>query len=281
MVIHIVRPGDTVYGLSLEYGVPMSQIVEDNGISDAYQLVQGQALVIQFPQLVHTVQPGESLTSIGQSYGVTPRSLLQNNPILEGGSTLYPGQTLVIAYQGEKEGTLSVNAYAYPYIDRELLRSSVPYLTWLTPFTYGFTPQGALVDLDDGDLIAAARAGGAAPLMHLSTLTEEGGFSNDLAHAILNDLRAQGVLIENVVRVMGEKGYRGLDIDFEYVFPEDALPYAAFIRRLRERLAPLGWPVIAALAPKIAADQQGLLYQGHDYAAIGAAADRVLLMTYG
>ena len=136
------------------------------------------------------------------------------------------------------------------------------------------------MDLNDGALIAAAQAGGAVPLMHLSTLTEDGGFSNDLAHLVLNDLRIQEVLITNVVRVMGEKGYRGLDIDFEYVFPEDALPYAAFIRRLRERLSPLGWPVIAALAPKIAADQQGLLYQGHDYAAIGAAADRVLLMTY-
>lgn len=280
MVIHVVRPGDTVYRLSLEYGVPMSQIVADNGISDAHQLVQGQALVIQFPRLVHTVQPRESLTSIGRQYGVTPRQLMQNNPMLEGSPVLYPGQTLVIAYQGEKEGVLSANAYAYPYIDPELLRSSVPYLTYLTPFTYGFTPQGALVDLNDGALIAAAQAGGAVPLMHLSTLTEDGGFSNDLAHLVLNDLRIQEVLITNVVRVMGEKGYRGLDIDFEYVFPEDALPYAAFIRRLRERLSPLGWPVIAALAPKIAADQQGLLYQGHDYAAIGAAADRVLLMTY-
>ena len=83
MVIHVVRPGDTVYRLSLEYGVPMSQIVADNGISDAHQLVQGQALVIQLPRLVHTVQPRESLTSIGRQYGVTPRQLMQNNPILE------------------------------------------------------------------------------------------------------------------------------------------------------------------------------------------------------
>ena len=280
MVIHIVRPGDTVYGLALEYGVPMSQLVEDNGISGSYQLTQGQALVVQFPRQVHTVRAGETLSSVARQYGVTTRQLFRNNPILAGSPTLYPGQTLVISYQGEKEGTLSVNGYAYPHIDQELLRSSVPYLTYLTPFTYGFTPQGTLVDLDDGALLAAARAGGAAPLMHLSTLTEDGGFSNDLAHAALNDLRMQEILIENVVRMMEEKGYQGLDIDFEYVFPEDAVPYAQFIRRLNQRLNPLGWPVIAALAPKISADQQGLLYQGHDYDAIGAAADRVLLMTY-
>ena len=37
---------------------------------------------------------------------------------------------------------------------------------------------------------------------------------------------------------------------------------------------------MAALAPKTRADQPGLLYEGHDYAAVGAAADAVLLMTY-
>ena len=35
-----------------------------------------------------------------------------------------------------------------------------------------------------------------------------------------------------------------------------------------------------ALAPKTSADQTGLLYEGKDYPALGAAADYVLLMTY-
>ena len=34
------------------------------------------------------------------------------------------------------------------------------------------------------------------------------------------------------------------------------------------------------MAPKIAADQPGTLYEGHDFAAIGAAVNQVLLMTY-
>ena len=35
-----------------------------------------------------------------------------------------------------------------------------------------------------------------------------------------------------------------------------------------------------ALAPKTYAQQPGVLYEGHDYAALGEAADAVLLMTY-
>ena len=280
MVIHVVRPGESLSSVAREYGVPLSQLAVDNGLQNDPRLVVGQALVVQFPQQVHTVQPGESLSSIARQYGMSLRQLYRNNPILGGGPVLYPGQTLVISYEGATEGILSVNGYAYPFIDKDLLQSTVPYLTFLTPFTYGFTPDGTLVDLDDGVLIAMAKAGGAAPLMHLSTLTGEGGFSNELAHIALTDRTVQDALISNLRRTLEEKGYRGLDVDFEYVFPEDASAYAAFLGRLTALLNPLGYPVIAALAPKTSADQPGLLYEAHNYRAIAEAVNEVLLMTY-
>ncbi|MCI6400037.1 LysM peptidoglycan-binding domain-containing protein [Lawsonibacter sp.] len=280
MVIHVVRPGESLSSVAREYGVPLSQLAVDNGLQNDPRLVVGQALVVQFPQQVHTVQPGESLSSIARQYGMSLRQLYRNNPILGGGPVLYPGQTLVISYEGATEGVLSVNGYAYPFIDKDLLQSTVPYLTFLTPFTYGFTPDGTLVDRDDGVLIAMAKAGGAAPLMHLSTLTGEGGFSNELAHIALTDRTVQDALISNLRRTLEEKGYRGLDVDFEYVFPEDASAYAAFLGRLTALLNPLGYPVIAALAPKTSADQPGLLYEAHNYRAIAEAVNEVLLMTY-
>ena len=208
------------------------------------------------------------------------RQLQRNNPVLGGGEAVYPGQTLVISYRQEKEGTLSVNGYAYPFIDKALLRATLPYLTYMTPFTYGITEDGGLVDLDDAELIAMAQEGGVAPLMHLSTLTEEGGFSNELASLVLNNADIQSRLIDNLLTTIQAKGYRGLDVDFEFVFAQDAGAYAAFIRNLAQTLNPLGLPVIVALAPKTSSTQRGLLYEGHDYAALGAAANEVLLMTY-
>ncbi len=41
-----------------------------------------------------------------------------------------------------------------------------------------------------------------------------------------------------------------------------------------------GYTVSVALAPKVSSQQQGLLYEGKDYAGLGAAANSVLLMTY-
>ena len=280
MVIHVVRPGESAYSIALAYGIPMSQLVLDNDLESSGRLAVGQALVVQFPTQTHTVQAGETAASIAAAYGLSLRQLYRNNPILGGRPDIYPGETLVISYDQEPEGELTANGYAYPFIPSSLLSSVLPYLTYLTPFTYGFTPQGALVELDDRALLAAAVEAGTAPLMHLSTLTESGGFSNELAHLALTDQALQDTLIDNLEAMLLRKGYRGLDVDFEYLPPEDAGAYAAFLARLTERLAPLGLPVLAALAPKTSADQPGTLYEGHDYAAIGAAVSRVLLMTY-
>ncbi|MCI8869711.1 MAG: LysM peptidoglycan-binding domain-containing protein [Lawsonibacter sp.] len=280
MDIHAVQPGETLYSIAQDYGVPMARLLDDNQLPNPTRLVVGQTLVIQYPLRTYTVRTGDTLLSIAQANGMTTRRLLRNNPVLRGETDIQAGQELVLSYRQEKEGALSVNGYAYPYVDRGLLQRTLPYLTNLTPFTYGFTPQGTLVPLDDGPMLAAARQLEVAPLLHLSTLTEDGGFSNELAHAILTNQTAQNTLISNLLQILSDKGYRGLDVDFEYVYAQDADAYARFIARLREALAPRGLPVLVALAPKVFAGQPGLLYEGHNYRLLSQAADQVLLMTY-
>ncbi|MCC8121365.1 MAG: glycoside hydrolase [Oscillospiraceae bacterium] len=184
----------------------------------------------------------------------------------------------MVAYRDGPDRGALVNAYAYPFIDSALLQSTLPFLSYLTPFTYGFTPAGQLVELGDAGLLRAAAQAGVISLLHLSTLTEQGNFSNELAAQALNDPTVQRTLIDNLAAVVEAKGYQGVDVDFEYIFPQDALSYAAFIHRLAQVFVPL--PVVTALAPKTSAAQPGLLYEGHDYGALGAAADYVLLMTY-
>ena len=280
MVIHVVAPGDTLFSIAEAYGVPFSLLAIDNGLSAPYRLAVGQALVVQFPRLAHTVRPGETTSAIAAQYGISLRQLLRNNPVLGGNTLIYPGQTLVIAFQGEKLGALTVNGYAYPFIGQREIQALLPYLTYLTPFTYGITSQGKLIPPDDSTLISTALQSGTAPLLHLSTLTEEGGFSNELASLVLNDMAVQDALIDNLEGTVLERGYQGLDVDFEFVFPQDAGAYADFLGRLTAHFNPMGYPVIAALAPKTSADQKGQLYEGHNYRAIGEAVNRAFLMTY-
>lgn len=280
MVIHIVQPGETLYGIAGRYGVDPDLLREANGVPEDGALAVGQTLVIQTVRTFHTVQPGQTLSGVAQAYGISPRVLYRNNYALMGQPDIQAGQILVISYEDEKLGRIFTNGYAYPFIQPRELSATLPYMTYLTPFTYGINAQGGLLPLDDAALLAQARRLGSAPLMHLSTLTEEEQFSSQRAVRVLTDQAVQSALIEEIVATIEEKGYRGLDVDFEYIPAAQRESYAAFISRLRARLAPRGLPVLVALAPKTYAAQPGLLYEAHDYALLGAAADYVLLMTY-
>jgi len=278
LTVHIVQPGETLTSIAARYGVSPAHLAYDNAAGDA--LAVGQALIVLFPAITHTVQPGESLASIARAYGSTVRELWQNNIFLQGSSTLTAGTELVIAYEDEGASPIRAFGYAYPFIPAALLNTSLPYLSALTPFTYGLRADGTLLPLADGALLTAARRYGADTVMHLSSLTEGGGFSGQLAAEVLQSAERTESLIAQVLAVMAQKDYDALDVDFEYLPPQMREAYASFIASLRRRLAPAGKKVLVALAPKTSADQPGLLYEAHDYALLGAAADAVLLMTY-
>ena len=280
MIIYTVKPGDSIDAIARRYGLPANRIIAENELTDPSALVVGQTLVLTQPTAVYTTAIGDTIYQIASRFGITPNQIWRNNPSLGGKDTLVPGQELVISLPPPPYGTIDVNAYAYPNIDRDILRKTLPYLTYLTLFTYGFRPDGSLVEIDDEELIELARTYGVAPIMMLATLGDDGTFSNELASTLLADPNLQTRVIENIQAVLREKRYTGIDVDFEYIPAEYADAYVQFITNLRAALSPDGYKVFVALAPKTSADQPGLLYGGHDYSGLGSAADAVLLMTY-
>ena len=281
MTIHVVQPGETLDTIAASYGVDPAQLGAANEVPDDGALAVGQTLVVRFPRQVHAVRPGETLSSIAAAYGTDPRILWQNNWALGGGDALTVGQLLVVSYLDEKIGAAAFNGYAYPFISPQLLAAQLPYLTYMAPFTYGISAGGGLLPLDDGAMISAAIERGTRPVMHLSTLTESGRFDTERGAAVLTDYALQDRLISEIFETIQSKGYVGLDVDFEYLPGYLAAAYAAFLDRLHRMLRGQGLFLWAALAPKTSAAQQGLLYEAHDYAAVSAAVDGVLLMTYG
>lgn len=280
MIIHTVTQGESVYSIARNYGVSTSIILKNNGITVNDTLVPGQALVILFPETTHRVSAGETLFSIAEYYNTTVNQLFRNNYFLLGNQDIYPGQELVIRYKDEPDGATRINAYAYTYIDYGLLKSTLPYLTYLSPFTYGIAEDGSLININDEPMINLAKNYGVQPLMHLSTLNEQGVFSNETATNVFRSESVRSKLITGIASNLSAKGYYGLDIDFEFINPSESVDYARLIENLTAELNPLGYEVFAALAPKTSDEQKGTLYEGHNYPLIGDAADYVLLMTY-
>lgn len=280
MIIYTVKRGDTLSSIARQNMTTASRIVADNKLATPNELAVGQTLVIQQPSMTYTVGRGDCLSAVAERFGTTVLTLYRNNPTLGGRDEIYPGQELIVSFDTEKLGSISVNGYAYTNINRSLLMGILPYLTYLSIFTYGIRDDGSLVVPDDTELIAIAKEYGVAPVMVLSTLNERGVFDSDIAVRVLSDPAFQNTVINNLTDMAEEKGYYAIDIDFEYIPMEYAEEYATFIAAIRERVDPMGMKVFAALSPKVRADQEGLLYEGHDYGLVGEAADSVLLMTY-
>ena len=232
---------------------------------------------------IHVVKQGDTVDTIAAFYGVSPASVIYDNQLT------YPyalavGQALLISTSPVSEPTFSAysGGYAYPFIEEMVLQETLPFLSYLFIFSYGFTTEGELVPptLDDQFMIQWAYRLGARPILTLTPFGPDGMFNNYLITTMVNDEVVKNRLFQNLLAAMNEKGFQGVDVDFEYILSADRVPFANFVADLQNFLTPYGYTVSVALAPKTSDDQPGLLYEGKDYGLLGNAADWVLLMTY-
>ena len=279
MFIHTVTEGETWFDISEKYDLSIDYLKKLNSVFYD-DLPTGMELLVSYPKTTYYAVQGDTLTGIARSFDTTAAALLRNNPYLSRG--LETGDRVIIDFEDEKRGILTLNGYCYTFIEPRLYTSLLPYLTYVTIFTYGFDQNGELVrpEPDDEYYVKTALDYGTAPLMHLSTLTRYGNFSSELAAQLLSNRDVWDVLTDNIIKNVEEKGYKGVDIDFEYLPAQYREAYAEFVGQLRDKLNESGYILVTALAPKTSADQQGLLYQGHDYRLLGQNSDMVLLMTY-
>ena len=275
MRIYVVRSGDTLWKISRTYNVSISSIVEANEIDNPDRLIVGQSLVIPTPEDVHIVKPGETLWLISQIYNVTIPAIQRENNIANP-NLIYVGQRIRIP-----KPVIEVNGYLTQTgaAGEQILEGTGDYLTYFAMFSYGITAEGNLTTLNDESVINVAISKGVTPLMCLTNFLGR-RFSSDLVHTFLSNTAVQEMQLTNIVNTMKQKGYKGLNIDFEYVYPADRELYNAFLSRAADRMHANRFSISTALAPKVTADQIGLLYEAHDYPVHGQLADFVVLMTY-
>ena len=239
---------------------------------------------------IYVVQEGDNVDSIAAQMGIPVETLIYDNQI-EYPYRLAVGQALFISggnYGASSSGTggtrppLFVSGYAYPFIQQQILEDTLPWLTAVNVFSYGFTTQGELVPptVDPAWMVREARRQNVRPVLTLTPLGADGHFNNNLVTALVSSRRLQQKLVWNLGSTMEQLDYGGLDIDFEYIQAPDREAFAEFVSFTTQVMNLFGYPVTVALAPKTSRDQPGLLYEGVDSRLLGMAANRAMLMTY-
>ena len=78
--VYIIQSGDTLFAISLKYGLPMRSIIALNTLRPPYHLQQGNEINLP-QQRVHVVTAGDTLYAISRQYGTNLATLARLNQL--------------------------------------------------------------------------------------------------------------------------------------------------------------------------------------------------------
>ncbi len=281
MIIHVVQPGETINSISDYYQIPVNRLILENEILNPGNLAIGQTIVIVQPETLYTVQDGDTLESIAEQYGTTPMELLRNNPYLSDREYLYAGETIVISYQTNRTRTIATSGYTFSYIDKSVLIKTLPFLSYLTIFNYRATREGEIISIaDDTDVIQLAKTYGVAPMMFVSTITEEGTIIREVTQNILNNPSVQDRLIDNILQMLKIKGYYGINMYIEDITPDNIDSIVEYIQKASAIFHSEGYRVLVTTTPVMNIMGPIVSFEKLDYSRLSGYVDGILFASY-
>lgn len=282
-VVVTVQPGDSLFRIARQFGVSVTALVAANPqITNPDVILPGQ--LIRIPGLErerYLVRPGDTLSAIAQVREIPLSGLIRMNPQVANPNLIYPGQRLWLPVLERRRPTMTVNGYLAPSATAPArIRELAPWLTSVSLFSFPVRADGALGRPGFvTETVTAALEQGLIPLAVITNI-DGGTFDRDLAHAILSDPAARRRAVAETREVVETYRFRGVNVDFENMPPEDRPLFNRFMEELAEVLRPAGHLVGLAVAPK-ASDRPTEPWVGtFDYATLGQIADFVVIMTY-
>lgn len=274
MFVYTVRAGDSLFGISQKFDVPVNTLRATNGLT-ATNIVTGQALLVNSD--VYTVQSGDSLWTISRMAYVPLAALRQANPGIDP-DRLTIGQKINLPSIERRVAThFSYTQLRSPALDQAVISDNAPYLTYIGLFETHFNWNGDLSPLNDNAAVLASWRGRVTPVLTVTNLTET-GFNSALVQRVLNTPDVQQRLIDNMINFATSNGYGGINVDFEGVLPADRNAFVMFLQALQQRTQAAGLNLSIAVPAKT--DDTVPWVRGYDYAAIGAIVDQFFIMAY-
>ncbi|RYZ19500.1 MAG: glycosyltransferase, partial [Chitinophagaceae bacterium] len=151
------------------------------------------------------------------------------------------------------------------------LQRNVNHLNLVIPEWLFFDPKSdSLVLQTDPKALAVMRAA-AVPIVPLLTNARGGVFHGEYLRPILHDRAKRAAVIAQLLRLLQQNHFAGVNIDFEELQEPTNEPLIAFQRELYGKLHAAGLQVSQDLVP---------FNRDYDYEALGACNDYVFLMAY-
>lgn len=160
----------------------------------------------------------------------------------------------------------------------EDLRRHAGEITEIIPFWFGITQSGGLVDQSDPEALAVART------YNLPVLAIVHNYASPqygpLVHQVLTNSSVRQALVENILAMLERYGFAGVNIDFEFVPPEDRPFLTAFMEELGARLSAAGYRTTISLPAELEDNPRHPFSGAFSYPDLAAPSDQVYILAY-
>jgi len=174
-----------------------------------------------------------------------------------------------------------VHGNTNPNINIEILRKTLPYLTYLSILNYTATRGGEIITyFDDTQIIEIAKVYGAMPLLLITTLTIQGEANLGIEYNLLLDEDFQNNFIENLLSILNAKGYQGVNLSFQYIDISNIYLYNTFFAKFTDRLSAQGYSVFLTINPNISNIGSEVSFERVDYSILNDLAQNIIFMNY-
>ena len=184
---------------------------------------------------------------------------------LGGGDQTSPARMIIGYYENPWPGT-SDQAGSFPS-----MKNFAGHMTHVVPFWYKATAEGTLESKESQLVYDTAKNAG---LKIFPLITYKTGAIDQ----ILREPALRTKTIDNIVKLVKEKPYDGVNIDFELLKPEQEKNFTAFMAELYGKLKPLNKTVTVSVFPKIDVDQS--IHAAYNYAELAKNSDFIQVMLY-
>ncbi|WP_243297886.1 LysM peptidoglycan-binding domain-containing protein [Bacillus litorisediminis] len=281
MTVHVVQPGESLWQIANQYQLPVSSIVEVNGLPSANAIIPGLALYIPDEAIVqvrpYMLKAGDTLWQLANRFNTTAIAILQANPGIDP-SQLKIGQRLLIPTPLKPQ--IETLGFMIPYSPQSALptlRTLSNLLTYVAIVSYSFTAEGyAYMLLDDTEIVRESNGLGVTPLLMIRNFTSE-GFDAELAGNVFANPLYRRNLINSLLQFVNEKEYGGVSLDIEFIPPARRRDFNTFLNELK---AALGTRILHVNVHAKTEDlPTNRIVGAYDYQVIGEIADVVAVMT--
>lgn len=161
----------------------------------------------------------------------------------------------------------------------ESLTAFHTYFNQLPTDTFAVDIHGTISGTAPAEALEFAKSKGIATFATVSNF-DAIGFDANITHAILNESKARAQTIQQMLTLVKQWDYTGINIDFESIDYSDRKAFTSFVHDVAQKMRAAKYLTVVSVPAELKDNPQDSWTGAFDFAALGKTADILQVMTY-